>query len=76
MGFVELCFLGLFAGEEVVPHTLHVHWLTWLTRTLETPVVQDLLGRRHVEPNQGQLKVEQNIFEGLICILVWCLALF
>ena len=64
MGFVKLCILGLLIGEEVVPHTLHVHWLAWLTGAMESPVVQDLSLGRHVGGSWGQLKVKQNIFQG------------
>ena len=32
MGLVELCALCLFAGEEVVSYSLHIHWLARSTR--------------------------------------------
>ena len=39
MGLVELCALCLFAGEEVVSYSLHIHWLARSTRVLECPIV-------------------------------------
>ena len=43
-------------GEDVVSHTLHIHWLVGLTGALGSPVMQDLSGRRHVGPNWGLSK--------------------
>ena len=53
MGLVEFCALCLFVGEEAVSHSLHVHWLARSTWALDCPVVQDLMGQRHVEPHWG-----------------------
>ena len=58
MGLLELCALCLFVGEEIVSHPLHIHWLARSTRVLEHPVVQDLMGQRHVGPNWGQSEVQ------------------
>ena len=44
MVIVELCALCLLVGEEVVSHSLHVHWLNRSTGALECPVMQDLMG--------------------------------
>ena len=48
MGLVELVALVLFVGEEEVSDHLHVDWLQRLTGALESPVVKDFLGHRHV----------------------------
>ena len=34
--------------------SLHVHWLARYTGALECPVMQDLMGQRHVGPNWGK----------------------
>ena len=54
---LELCLLGLFSGEEVVPHTLHIHWCPWSTRALEGPIVEDLPRGRHVGPYQCGMQI-------------------
>ena len=53
MGLVELYPLCLFVREEIVSHSIHVHWLTGSTRALECSVMQDLMGQRHVGSNLG-----------------------
>ena len=50
-------------GEEVVPHTLHVHRLAGPTRGNLT----SSYGGCHVEKAcWGQLKVQQNVFKGFV----------
>ena len=55
MGLVELCALCLFVGEEVVSHSPYS--LARSTGVQEHPVVQDLMGQRHVGPNWGWSEV-------------------
>ena len=43
-----MCLLCLLPEELEISYYLHVHWRCRLTGLLEGPVVQDLLGGRHV----------------------------
>ena len=69
MGSVEVFLLRLPVGEEVIPQTPHIYRLAGFTRALQHPVVKDLTWRRHVGPNWGQTKVQQNIFRDLLGVL-------
>ena len=66
MGSVEVHLLRLPVGEEVVPHTLHVHRLAGFIGALECPVMTDFTWGRHVGPSWGCFKVQQNVFRGFV----------
>ena len=65
MGLVELVALVLFVGEEEVPNLLYVHQLQRLTGALESPVMNDLLGWRHVGVNwRSSRTVSRDFLDG------------
>ena len=53
MGSVKVGFLHLLPQQQVVADLFHVDRGHRHTGALEGPIVEDLLGRKHVGPNWG-----------------------